>query len=538
MQQSHFVHLTNRSTGVANVRFLLFPIAFALCLGCSKQGPSAVRLVLISPHRDEIRQEVGRAFPIWFQQRTQERAAAAVESLQAWLKSPTAEHKSATEGAASRLLSDWRTDEIPVLRAAYLAWKNQSDAEHGQALLNALTTWSEHIPPVELVWQDIGGGTSQISRYLTARYEASPASCGVDVLFGGGTEIYLRFAKQELLEPVPMPAELINRLRPELNGVPIYDPKGRWYGPMLSSFGILSNREVLRRIGAPEPKRWEDLGAPELYGWVTAGDPRLTGSVHMVYEIMLQGLGWEEGFRLLLRLGANAHSFIRDSGTLTRMVLSGEVAAAGNLDANALGAVSRDPERMAYHLPANRTIINPDAEGVLKGAPHLELARAFLEFTLSDAGQGLFFLRPGHPEGPARYALCRLSVVEELYQRHPPGVRSVGNANPFLVPSKMSYDSKRSDDRWEAINDLIGSVIIDAHPDLSAAWGAVLRLPPSEQRDLLEGELFQPPCTEAKLAQHTRRILQESPRLRTETVNRWGEASRRHYRDLARRAHL
>ena len=44
-----------------------------------------------------------------------------------------------------------------------------------------------------------------------------------------------------------------------------------------------------------------------------------------------------------MRLGANTHGFIRDSGTLTRTVANGEVAAAGNLDSNALSAVARDP---------------------------------------------------------------------------------------------------------------------------------------------------------------------------------------------------
>ena len=52
----------------------------------------------------------------------------------------------------------------------------------------------------------------------------------------------------------------------------------------------------------------------------------------MVLEIILQGQGWEKGASLLLRLGANTHAFTRDSGTLTRKVVLGEVAAAGSID--------------------------------------------------------------------------------------------------------------------------------------------------------------------------------------------------------------
>src|SRR5207253_3736042 len=138
-------------------------------------------------------------------------------------------------------------------------------------------------------------------------------------------------------------------------------------------------------------------------------------------------------FQLLMRLGANTHTFIRDSGTLTRTVSAGEDAAAGVLDGFALSAVGRDPLTMEFWLPEGETLVNPDASAVLKGAPRKELARAFMEYTLSDACQQLFILQPGQRGGPRRQALCRLSVVKELYDKYPPEVRSVGAANPFQL---------------------------------------------------------------------------------------------------------
>src|SRR5205085_11725999 len=95
------------------------------------------------------------------------------------------------------------------------------------------------------------------------------------------------------------------------------------------------------------------------------------------------------------------------------------------------------------------TIINPDAIAVFKGAPRPEMARAFVEFTLSDAGQKLFLLLPGQPGGPRRYPLCRLSVVESLYAQYPPEKRSVGVANPFAAGNTIRYDSKPGSQRWD-----------------------------------------------------------------------------------------
>lgn len=456
----------------SNRRSQFLSVAFralhsALCIsafaGCGRAAPGD-RLVVLSPNRDEIREEVARGFAAWH----------------------AAQHPTA--------------------------------------------------PPVAVVWQDVGG-TSQIAKFVESQFGVSPDGIGVDVLFGGGTDIYVRFARQGLLAPLALSPQLLARIPAQLNGIPLYDPQGRWFGPVLSSFGILSNRRVLDRIGQPLPRHWEDLGAPGLSTWVGAGDPRMTGSVHMVYEIVLQDRGWDAGMRLLLRLAANARGFIRDSGTLTRQVSEGEVAAAGNLDANALSAVGRDPDGMAYVLPAGATILNPDAAAVLAGAPRPELARAFIEFLLSDHGQKLFLLKPGLPGGPLKYPLCRLSVVPDLYRQYPPPERSVGDADPFTLGNTFAYRAAVGQQRWDALNDLLGAVAVDPHADLATAWQRLLAASFSdESRQSLEDQLFQPPCSEDDLRNYAARIAVESPRYRAETINRWGEEARRRYRAVAREA--
>jgi ABC-type Fe3+ transport system substrate-binding protein len=449
--------------------FLFCILHFSVCIsltGCGN-ADTGDRLVILSPHRDEIRREVARAFAAWH--------------------------------------ADRHPDAAPVV----------------------------------VIWQDVGGGTAQIAKFIESQYGVSPDGIGVDLLFGGGTDLYLRFAPRGYLARIDLPRELFadGRIPPQLNGIPLYDPGGRWYGAMLSSFGILSNRRVLERIGQPVPRRWEDLGEPALYRWVGAGDPRMTGSVHLVCEIILQRDGFDRGLRLLLRIVANARGIIRDSGTLTRIVSEGEVAAAGNIDVNALSAVGRDPDGMTFVLPASATVISPDSVAVLKGAPKPALAREFIEYLLSDAGQELFLLNPGLPGGPLQDPLCRLSVVPALYRRFPPPKRSVGAADPFTLGGAFDYKASVGQARWDALNDLLGAIALDAQAELSDAWHTVIDAPLSaERRRQLEGELFRPPCTEVELADYGKRIAVESPRYRAETVNRWGENARRHYREVAKEA--
>ncbi|MBL8799456.1 MAG: ABC transporter substrate-binding protein [Planctomycetia bacterium] len=531
----------------AERRWAATALALLACvaLGCGGGSEQAVRLVVISPHRDEIREEVALGFQDWFAERTGARLKQASQALRAEPKHPD-------HAAVARLLADWSPADLEArgIAGPLRQWQKQPDADTAATLATALDAWQRDpdAARVRVAWQDIGGGTSQIARYVRSSFEAQPDGIGIDLVFGGGTDIYLRFASQGLLQPVDLSHLTRGRIPPTLHGVPLYDEQGRWYGPVISSFGILSNREVLRRLGIDEPPRtWSDLGRPELAGWVGAGDPRLTGSVHMVYEIILQGDGWEEGFRKLLRLGANAHSFIRDSGTLTRSVVTGDTATAGNIDVNALSAVGRNPEMMVFVLPVveqrknaegklvrnGGTVINADAIAMLKGAPRPGLARAFMEFTLSDACQKLFLLLPGVPGGPRRFPLCRLSVVEALYRGFPPEQRSVGAANPFQQTDALRYNSQLGQQRWDALNDLIGAFIVDAQDELSAAWHAILRSGlPAETIQRLSAELFEPPCTEAELAAHAKRIAQGDPHARTMQVNDWSEQARQRYRRI------
>ncbi|HEV3117022.1 MAG TPA: ABC transporter substrate-binding protein [Gemmataceae bacterium] len=508
-----------------------------LSAGCSNRSGEPIKLVLMSPHRDEIREEFALGFQDWFRDRSDKQIDAARSALAAWRKKSDPGNTAVVSQAFADLFFDWRADDLTAVRSQWQAWQRKPAPAAAEALLAALDDWQKQLPAVEFVWQDIGGGTSQIARYIGARFESHPEGIGIDFLFGGGTDIFLRFADQGLLEAVEMPPSILgNRIPQQLNGIPLYDVKGRWYGPIVSSFGILYNREVLRRIDQPEPRHWSDLGQPGLCGWVSAGEPRMTGSVHMVYEIVLQGRGWEKGFQMLMRLGANTHAFIRDSGTLTRTVSNNEDAAAGVLDGFALSAVGRDPVTIGFWLPEGETLANPDASAVLKGAPHKELARAFMEYSLSDAGQKLLILQPGQPGGPRKHALCRLSVVQELYAKYPPEVRSVGAADPFQLRKTIQYNSKLGNQRWDAVNDAIGAIIIDAHADLRGAWKAVLDSREPRKRAELEAELFAPICSEDELMTHARNIMEKGPRVRTATVNRWGEIARQRYGAVRRAA--
>jgi ABC-type Fe3+ transport system substrate-binding protein len=445
--------------------------------GCRDAKSNITTLVIISPHREEIRDEVETAFARWLQEQ-----------------------------------GSWRGTQV------------------------------------QLEWRDLGGGTGQILRYLREQYRSTPEGVGIDILYGGGTDIYYDLKDQKLLERYSLPDSLRAKLQPELRGVRLYDPDGYWYGVMLSSLGILHNRDVLERIEFPRdwaPSSWKDLGDERLFGWVSAGDPRMSGSVHMLYEMILQKYGWEEGFGQLMRIGANARNFARFSDSVSRDVVLGKVAMGGTLDSYAFSALTRedravrqgqaDRNPLGFVLPPGETILNPDSMGILKGAPHLELARAFVEFNLSEeGGQRLWMLQPKTlPGSPERYNICRLSIMKNLYnpEKYPPAQRSV-QLDPFdpqELESLVTYDNDQASERWNVLNDLFGSWIVDPHAELKEAWQAVMACPPAQKQRLMD-RLFAPPCGEEEVQVFSQQL--KTTRVRAETVRRWFEEARQRYRQV------
>jgi len=321
---------------------------------------------------------------------------------------------------------------------------------------------------VDLKWLDVGGA-SDILKYLKSEFKNKPDGIGVDLFFGGGTDPYEELKRLGLLEPCRLPEEALRELAPDIGGVPLYDKDFTWYAATMAGFGIIYNKIVLERLGLPEPKTWEDLARPELRTWVGSGDPRKSGSVHMAYEIILQGYGWERGWPLITAMGANVRGFSSHGSQTAKDVALGEVAYGLAIDSFAWAQVREAGEdKIGFVLPQDLTVVNGDAIAILKGAPHRNVAERFIRFVLSEPGQKLWILNKGEADGPQKFEIGKLSVVPGLYPKV--AGRTSVKINPFEWHSSFTYDSELGSARWAIYNDLLGTQVIDPHKALSACW--------------------------------------------------------------------
>lgn len=375
---------------------------------------------------------------------------------------------------------------------------------------------------VLLEWLDVGG-TSSIIKYIRSEFGHNEDGIGIDVFFGGGLDPYLELADQGLLFPCPLPEDILDRLPRRLGGIPLYDSRYRWYGATLAGFGIVFNRKVLDLLDLPVPKTWADLGNPRLFSWVGSGDPRTSGSVHMAYELILQGYGWDRGWEVITTLGGNVRRFGSGGSQAPKDVAVGEVAYALSIDFYAWAQMDRVGKgSIGFVVPENLSIVNPDGLAILKGAPNLIVAEAFVRFVMSERGQKLWFLKKGVLGGPMATQLNRFTVLSDLYEELQS--EAAVTLNPFEWTSDLKYDSETVSSRWGLLNDLIGVLIIDSHEELKRAWREAMS--DGVSADEL-GRLAAVPLNESESLEMGR--LWRDPELRNKMLAEWTVFARKKY---------
>lgn len=358
---------------------------------------------------------------------------------------------------------------------------------------------------VDIDWRT-PGGTSEITRYLDARFKALDGDLdrgvGIDLIFGGGEFPFRGLAAKGYLEDAGLlaaePAWFAPGAIPQtLSGETVYDPHGRYYGACLAVFGIASSPDRLRQRGLPLPRQWAELAEPAYLAGLTVADPTKSGAVVTAMERILQqamaaacaagdtpaarAAGWAQGVERLRRLVANARAVTDSASKPTRDTVRGDCLASMAIDFQAKSEAewsaqeSGGAPRLAFSVPVGGTSVSADPIALLRGAPERALAVDFIRFVLSPAGQRLWNYRPGTPGGPQRWCLhrypVRADVLDEDWRRH----AAEPDEDPFAIARSFTYRAEWTAHCYPLIGPLVKAVALDPHDELVAAWTAICR---------------------------------------------------------------
>ncbi len=460
-------------------------LPFALRPRQAASGKADETLVVITPHNEAIRQEFERAFKRWYHERTGRTVA-----------------------------FDWRliggTSEIArYLEGEYTAafqnhWVNTLGRRWSNDVLNGFANGA------------LSKDAPAVAHEARAAFLASNVGCGIDLFYGGGSYDFIgqaragRLVDSGILEKHP--EWFTDDVIPQsFAGEAYWDKDGRWVGIVLSSFGIISNRDSLKRLGVTTPPRtWEDLADPRYVSEVALADPTKSGSIAKAFENVIQqqmqkkvlarmstsrfdsedtrkaaeqqavAEGWLEGLRLLQKIGANARYFTDSAQKVPIDVAAGDCAVGMGIDfygRQQQEAVRRRgaDDRLTYVSPEGGAVASVDPVGLLRGAPNKELAVAFIEFSLSMEGQKLWNLKPGTPGGPEYFALRRLPVRKDFYEIEGiDALRSDPEEKPYAPQERLIYHPERTGWLFRELAFVIRVMCLDTQPELKRAWRALI----------------------------------------------------------------
>ena len=294
-------------------------------------------------------------------------------------------------------------------------------------------------------------GTSAAIAYV----REAPAANKPDIFWASAPDAFEVLAGENLLQKFDgrnpaVPAKIGN--------YPINDPEGYYYGQALAGYGLMWNTRYLKANKLPDPKEWADLVKPVYHGHVAISSPSRSGTTHLTIETILQGEGWEKGWRQIMRIGGNTAAITERSFSVPDGVNNGQFGIGLVIDFFGLSAkASGFPVEFIY---PSVTAIVPANIGLVANARNAELAKKFISFALSESGQELL-LNP---------RISRLPVLPATYAKAPQGY-----PNPFSgkIKPKVNFDSDLSRSRYYVVNALFDQTVTFRHRELVAATKAI-----------------------------------------------------------------
>ena len=276
-----------------------------------------------------------------------------------------------------------------------------------------------------------------------------------DIFWVSAPDAFEVLAKENLLEKLP---DLNPAIPAKIGDFPINDPNGFYKGQALAGYGIMFNTRYLQANDLPAPKEWADLAKPIYFGHVATCAPSRSGTTQLTMETILQGEGWENGWRQIAMIAGNCAVISDRSTAVPDGVGSGQFGLGLVIDFFGLAAKNSGfPVDFVY---PSITAIVPANIGLIAGAKNADAAKKFIAYSVSTEGQELL-LEP---------KISRLPVLPAAYAKAPKDF-----PRPFEKPitAKVKFDAQLSEARYYVVSALFDQTITFRHKELVEATRAI-----------------------------------------------------------------
>jgi putative spermidine/putrescine transport system substrate-binding protein len=244
-------------------------------------------------------------------------------------------------------------------------------------------------PEVELVYNDLGSGATVVAldkgrnrpQADTAYYFAAS---GIDAV-----------AKDVVAPFQPVNFDKLPAL--------FREAEGRWFTIHQLTIAFLVNKKLTKEV----PRSWEDLLKPEYKNSVVYLDPRTTGQGQVIVFAANYAMGGnmdnvKPGIEYLAKLHKAGNVQRVEGTTPYAKFLKGEIPIWIGYENDGLKAKYPDGmgDAVEVVIPKEASVAAPYAISLVKNGPNPNAARLWLNFIMTEYGQGVFakgFVRPSVP---------------------------------------------------------------------------------------------------------------------------------------------
>jgi iron(III) transport system substrate-binding protein len=276
---------------------------------------------------------------------------------------------------------------LPILLAAALAFLGCGDGRkplviyspHGGDLLALMEkAFEAKNPQVDVRWLDMG------SQDVYDRVRSEAANPQADVWYGGPQTIFGRGAKEGLL--APFRPQWASAIAPESRGA-----QDLYFASYRTAPVLVYNAKMVPADQAP--RDWDDLLDPKWRGKILMRDPLASGTMRTVFGMVLARSITEtgspdRGWEWLRRLDGQTKEYLQQPALMIEK-LNRQEGLVTIWELTDLLWQKKRGSPLDFHFPASGAPVIDDSIGLVKGAPHPELAKQFIEFVGSVEGQEL-----------------------------------------------------------------------------------------------------------------------------------------------------
>ena len=300
---------------------------------------------------------------------------------------------------------------FPLLAALFLSacQKTERTTEYTPDESMRLTIYTSHKEEVYMpivrefeertgIWVDvITGGTNE----LLERIESQQDNVEADVMFGGGVESLKAY--EHCFSPYVVGSSGSIR-EPHQAEDAVWTPFSALPVVLIYNTKLVSPDKITG---------WSSLSDPIFRGRIAFADPAISGSSFTA--LATQILAGKSMDKTLATLAENLQGkTLSGSGDVLNAVADGSYLVGITLEETALKYIAAGAD-LAMVYPEEGTSCVPDASAIVKGAPHSENAKRFLDFTVSYEVQQMLsessYRRPVRSDIPAGDSLLPLQDI-------------------------------------------------------------------------------------------------------------------------------